>query len=146
MKIFKNKIVLLIIGIEILAIGFLFFYPFYDNEEVIKEASLSEKINIDYNNNGVVDYDDYYINAKCPENCSKDEQLETYFAQKRDFYLRNPNASLDDWMKYRMEFLLNHKCIESLRDVLDGGSETGYMRSILLKNFEEDINSLFYNK
>jgi hypothetical protein len=96
-------VILLLIIINV----FIYLYSFNNTENNIEEFKKYEiddvdDLVIDYNRDGRVNYDEYYTNAKCPENSTKDEMLSTYWYQRKDYFGINPNASLVDFLEYRV--------------------------------------------
>jgi hypothetical protein len=125
-------VILLLIIINV----FIYLYSFNNTENNIEEFKKYEiddvdDLVIDYNRDGRVNYDEYYTNAKCPENSTKDEMLSTYWYQRKDYFGINPNASLVDFLEYRVEFLKNHNCEKTIEEAKNG-DWGGFMQAIVL--------------
>jgi len=127
-----------VIILFLLIINAFIYWPYSSNntgnvvEDVNKyQSNEADDLVIDYNGDGQVNYDEYYTNAKCPENSTKDEMLSTYWYQRSDYFRINPNASLMDFLEYRVEFLKNHNCEKTIEDAKNG-DWGGFMQAIVL--------------
>lgn len=137
----NKKILYPLFGIVILfliIINAFIYWPYsFDNtennaEDVSKyQADDTDDLVVDYNGDGSVTYDEYYTNAKCPENSTQNEMVSIYWYQRNDYFGINPNASLIDFLEYRVEFLKNHNCEKTIEEAKNG-DWGGFMQAIVL--------------